>query len=236
MKRWALLVVFLYFFILVALTWPLFVAAFYPAIKPGDAAGVFLEWPYWLWVTIMVLGQAALLTVPVHISSHRPVARQPLLLPTLASGLMMAGLVVGAIFSLLELAGKGEAIEMLSGGSGAYPRWIAWNTLIAGALVWCIWTWIFYRLGRHENPADMVSRQCRLLLKGSILELLIAVPTHIIARNRDYCCAGFMTFLGLTLGISVMIFSFGPAVFFLFFDRWKRLHPPRDAPLHSPLN
>jgi hypothetical protein len=34
-----------------------------------------------------------------------------------------------------------------------------------------------------------------------------------------------MTFIGLTLGISVMLFSYGPAVFFLYVDRWRRLHP-----------
>ena len=83
-------------------------------------------------------------------------------------------------------------------------------------------------MSRNANPADFVSQQCRLLLKGSILELLIAVPTHLLARSRDYCGAGFMTFVGITLGIAVMLFSFGPAVFFLFVDRWKRLHPENE--------
>jgi hypothetical protein len=54
------------------------------------------------------------------------------------------------------------------------------------------------------------------------------VPTHIVARARDYCCAGFYTFLGIAFGVAVMLFSFGPGVFFLFAARWKRLHP-RDA-------
>jgi len=79
------------------------------------------------------------------------------------------------------------------------------------------------------EPDDLVSRQCRCLLKGSVLELLIAVPTHIVARYRDYCCAGFMTFIGLTMGVSVMLFAYGPAVFFLFAERWKRLHPARTS-------
>jgi hypothetical protein len=34
-----------------------------------------------------------------------------------------------------------------------------------------------------------------------------------------------MTFIGLTMGMSVMLFSFGPGVFFLFAARWRRLHP-----------
>ncbi len=55
------------------------------------------------------------------------------------------------------------------------------------------------------------------------------MPTHIVARYCDYCCAGFMTFIGLTLGMSVMLFSFGPGVFFLFVARWRQLHPGHDA-------
>jgi hypothetical protein len=92
-------------------------------------------------------------------------------------------------------------------------------------LLWGVWAVLFYRSSRGANPPDVISRQCRLLLRGSILELLIAVPTHIVARSRDYCCAGAMTFVGLTLGISVMLFSYGPAVFFLYAERWRRLHP-----------
>ncbi len=80
-------------------------------------------------------------------------------------------------------------------------------------------------MSKGAEASDLISRQCRALLKGSILELLVAVPTHLVARSRNYCCAGFMTFIGLTMGISVMLFSFGPAIFFLYADRWKRLQP-----------
>jgi len=38
-----------------------------------------------------------------------------------------------------------------------------------------------------------------------------------------------MTFIGLTMGVSVMLFSFGPAVFFLYADRWKKLHPKSNG-------
>jgi hypothetical protein len=65
------------------------------------------------------------------------------------------------------------------------------------------------------------------MLRGSFLELLIAVPTHIVARSRDYCCAGAYTFIGIALGLAVMLLSFGPGVFLLFVDRWKQRHPQR---------
>jgi hypothetical protein len=94
-------------------------------------------------------------------------------------------------------------------------------------LVWLIWAVVFYRSSKKLKPKTFIEKQCRLLFRGSVLELLVAVPTHILARSRDYCCAGFSTFIGIALGISVMFLSFGPGVFFLYLDRWKKLHPDR---------
>lgn len=89
----------------------------------------------------------------------------------------------------------------------------------------------FRCLARGPVRSDLVRCQCRLWLKGSILELLVAVPTHVVARHRDYCCAGFLTFCGIVFGAAVMLLSSGPGVFFLFVERWKRLHPqiPKKA-------
>jgi hypothetical protein len=92
-------------------------------------------------------------------------------------------------------------------------------------LTWCLWSLIFFRMSRKESAPDFVSRQSRTLFKGSVLELLVAVPTHIAVRHRHECCGGIFTFFGLSMGISVMLFAFGPAVFFLFVARWRRLHP-----------
>ena len=127
----------------------------------------------------------------------------------------MGAMVAGGLFSIYEFIFRDQ-------GNGG---WIAWTALISGLVTWCVWSVVFYRVSRPEQASDVISRQCRLLLKGSILELLIAVPTHVVARYRDYCCAGFMTFVGLTMGASVLLFSYGPAVFFLFVERWNRLHP-----------
>jgi len=223
MKRWAWVVAGLYVLTLVALTVPGCLAAFAPKIKWSDPFGVFISWPYWAWLAVMFAGQASLLAVPVRVASRRPVTKGPLWLTVLSGGLMAGALVVGAVYSILEfIFGEHDP--------GQWPLVV----VLAGVFVWLIWGVIFFRLSRGMDPNDLVSRQCRLLLKGSILELLIAVPTHIVARSRDYCCAGFMTFLGLTAGVSVMLFSFGPAVFFLYLDRWKQLHPDSNVPTDSP--
>ena len=215
MKRWALVVVALYLLIMGALTVPVIELAILPRPELLEAAQVYGYWAYWLAIGVMLLGQAALLTVPVSIAERRPVTRRSLLLPVITSGLMMAALAYGAIMSLSEFTFK----DKCPGG------WFEFCQFAVPVLLWCIWTVVFFRFSRYANPSDVISRQCRLLLKGSILELLIAVPTHLVARSRTYCCAGFLTFIGLTLGISVMLFSFGPAIFFLYVERWRRLHP-----------
>ena len=220
MKRWAWIVAALYVAALLVLTVPAVMAAFAPQVHVGEAAAALIAWPYWLWLAVMCASQLALLAVPVRVASLRPMSQGPVWRTILAGGLAAGGLAVGAFFSIYEFA-------MRSLGDG---NWAGWTAIEAGLLAWCAWALIFSRLSRRLEPRDFVTRQCRWLFRGSVLELLIAVPTHIVARYRDYCCAGFMTFIGLTMGMSVMLFAYGPAVFFLFADRWKRLHPDHKTP------
>ncbi len=214
MKRWAVWVVALYFLILVVLTSPLILVAFYPLKTLTVVFGPFMEWAYWAGLLVFLAAQAVMLLVPVELALERRKAQRSVLSPVVAAGLMMGVLGAGAAVSIIEFIRKDRADSV----SPAIPCGILLG-------IWAIWTAVFYRTSRGAAAMDVMTQQCRHLLKGSILELLIAVPTHIVARARDYCCAGFYTFLGIAFGISVMLFSFGPGVFFLFAARWKRLHP-----------
>ncbi|MBZ5669585.1 MAG: hypothetical protein LAO04_07650 [Acidobacteriia bacterium] len=216
MKRWAVLVVFVYFLILVALTSPMLLAAFYPQMKAHDSLGVFSEWMYWAGLGVMIVGQAVMLLIPVDVAMQRPTTRRSVLWPLLASGLMVGVLGAGAGASILEFIRRDKALNLV--GKGV-------PLLAVIVPVWAVWSIVFYRTGRGAAAMDVITRQCRYLLRGSVLELLVAIPTHIVARARQYCCAGLLTFLGIAFGVSVMLFSFGPSVFFLFVQRWKRLQP-----------
>jgi hypothetical protein len=216
MKRQAAAVVLLYFLALITLTWPVILAAFWPAWSVDESRRVFSESLYWSFVAVMVAGQAALLVLPVKVASRRPTTRRSLLWPIAVSGLMMGGFVIGAICAVAELFQRDDAFN---------SSWIGWSAIGAGTLMWAGWTIVFYRMSRSAEAKDVVSRQCRLLLRGSFLELLVAVPTHIVARGRDYCCAGAYTFIGIALGLTVMLLSFGPGVFLLFVDRWRQIRP-----------
>ena len=218
MKNWAWLVAGLYALMFLVLTVPAGLLAFAPHLGLKEAFSVYATWPFWLWLASMFACQVALLTVPVRVASLRPVTRGPVWRTILAGGLLAGGLVAGAVFSLCEFAYKDKSISNPT-------NWVA---IGLGVLTWCVWGVIFSRISRTTEPADLVTRQCQWLFKGSILELLIAVPTHIVARYRDYCCAGLLTFIGLTMGVSVMLISFGPAVLILVMARWKRLHPEQQ--------
>jgi len=205
---------------------PVTMAAFAPDAPAHEVAVCFTYWPYWLWVVVMVASQFVFLLVPVKVTMQRPVSHRWLLWPLAVGGFMMGALVVGALFSGLEFIFRDK-------GPG---DWVYWSSGFAGVAIWGVWTIVFFKATHETEPAGVMLQQCRLLLRGSILELLVAVPTHIVARYRNYCCAGVMTFVGLTLGISVMLFSFGPAVFFLYAERWKRLQPKISpaSTVHSP--
>jgi hypothetical protein len=215
MKRWAWMVAGLYAALLLVLAVPGILLAFAPKNSFRESLGVFACWPFWIWLVVMFVCQLALLSVPVRVASLRPVAQGPVWRTILAGGLMAGGLVAAAFLSIYEFLYRGATNDSL----------IGWTVIELVLLGWCVWSLIFSRMSHQTPAADIVTRQCRWLIKGSILELLIAVPTHIVARYRDYCCAGFMTFVGLTMGVSVMLFAYGPAVFFLFAERWKKLHP-----------
>ena len=217
MNRWALIVAGLYAATIAVLTAPFVGLAFGKVIALKDIAELFASWQYWALLAVMFLSQYALLALPLRVSSRRPITRGALWPTVLAGGLMMGFLVVGAGFSIAEFVSK---------DTGSVGCWIA---LAPGLVTWIVWAAVFFRISRGTDSSNVSARQSNTLIKGSVLELLIAVPTHIVARHRDYCCAGFMTFIGLTAGVSVMLFAFGPAVFFLFVERWKRLHPTRLA-------
>ena len=45
-----------------------------------------------------------------------------------------------------------------------------------------------------------------------------------LGNDEDQCCAGLGTGLGIGVGIIVMVIAIGPAVFFLFFRRYKQAY------------
>ena len=73
------------------------------------------------------------------------------------------------------------------------------SALMTLGALWVLWGIIFYLYFR--NKSDVVNRLISWLLKGSVLELLIAVVCHVMVRRKDQCCAPTVTSFGITAGI-----------------------------------
>lgn len=57
------------------------------------------------------------------------------------------------------------------------------------------------------------------MLRGSVLEVLVAIPTHIVTRRKHDCCAPTYSLMGIAAGLAVACLSYGPGLYFLFAKR-----------------
>jgi len=246
MKRWAVLTVLLYALALVLLTVPVMLVAFGNWGKTPSSAGslneilqLYLAWGYWLWLAVLAGGQALLLLLPLKIAERRLPARRPLKIPVIVTSFFLANLCFAGIFSIVCAIFKDEGFNIFNwfafltatpnqnGQSNNNDS--GWSVLVSMILLllvfWLTWAIIFRSFAKQDDPDALVKRTTRWLLRGSILELLIAVPSHVVVRRRDDCCAPAGTFWGIATGISIMLLCFGPGVFFLFVERFNRLKP-----------
>ena len=60
-----------------------------------------MAWGYWLWLAVLVGGQALLLAVALKIAERRLPARRPLKMPVIVTAFFLANLFFAGIFSLL---------------------------------------------------------------------------------------------------------------------------------------
>ena len=239
MKRWAALTVLLYTIVLLLLTVPVLLVTFGGWAKNGaiglhDALKIYSNWGYWLWLAVLVAGQVLLLLLPINIAERRLPARRPLKVPVIVTGFFLANLLFAGLLAILSAVFKEEGVGLL----GYFTPFMAnqvspsewdWKTLVGGIITvlafWLIWAVIFRSFAKSDDPDLLLKRATRWLLRGSILELLVAVPSHIIVRRRGDCCAPLGTFWGIATGISIMLLCFGPGIFFLFVERFQRLKP-----------
>lgn len=213
MRNWGIVVTAFYMIVVAGLLIP---GAYFVAgqLSWGGLAGVYAEWTVWLGVALVVGGQALLLFLSVDASRPRLAPRTRIGATVLTAALLLALLTVAAGWSLrISLYGEG-ILE-----NSTWPLTPA--TLFAwwGAL-WCFWAVVFF-LYLKGGPRP-VSWLVAWLLRGSVLELLIAIPSHVVVRQRHECCAPVVTGFGIATGLAVMILSFGPSVLFLYRERLNR--------------
>ena len=233
MKRCALTVLGLYALFLIVIIGPLaFLLSELPSLNTS-AWKIYIALPFWIILAVMVLAQWLLIRTPVEPPQGRPHKRANVIIPIVTSGFLASILLAGLYFSMHFIVfGEGDKVPeigqkvkaMISDDAlqflNTHGGLLFWGSLL---MMWIVWSVVFSFVDYRKEPQTALARQCQLLIAGSLLELLVAVPSHVIIRMRHYCCAGIFTFLAIAFGIAIMAIAFGPSILALFIARWKRL-------------
>jgi hypothetical protein len=96
-------------------------------------------------------------------------------------------------------------------------------------VMWLIWGTIFFLMYKNFERLKILKQSVTILITGSLLQLLITIPAHMIARKRPGCFAGIGTFVGVIAGILVIFWSFGPGIIFLFLREQNKRRDNKDV-------
>jgi len=161
---------------------------------------------------------ATLFIIPVPKGEReRVVARRTIWAPLIVSSLLAALVCLGFTGAFFEFISERGSDSVAGVDSGALVA-------LSVFTVWVGWLVLFGGLALSRGPESIGNRLWQALLVGSAAELLVAVPMHLVVRQRGYCCAGLMTGLGIALGATVLFLALGPAVFVLCYRRYRQVY------------
>ena len=165
---------------------------------------------YDCWQAFLALGvffvatQAIFLFGAGTIELCRPIKKRRLLIPVIVASLMGAILVGGLALALAELFNE------------EHSTWFDYFFWAILAISWATWGFVFYVHCQRVDRYSALKKMTVGVLGGSLVELLVSVPSHIIVSRRPGCFVGMHTMLGIIAGLWVMLWAFGPGIALLF--------------------
>lgn len=218
MRNWGIVVTGFYILIVAGLSpflvW--LILSIDQAIPWSGLAQAYSEWFTLTWIALLAGGPLILLFVNADMARKRLRSRRHIAVSAAAAGLAL---------SLLILAAVASIVVVLEGDNlGDADPWIV---LATWPTAWLVWTVVFWRMG--ERLFDPATRVHRWLLRGSVLELLVAVPAYLIVRQRHECTAPEVTAFGVATGLAILLMSLGPGAFFLYRAGVRRLSPRPES-------
>jgi hypothetical protein len=214
MRKWGIVISVFYALILLGLIVPaaVFISGIEVYTWTKFLSGVretYQDWFFWIPAGAILISQALLLFLSVDTSQKRLKPRAHILVSCTVGALLTAFLASAVIWSL------GFAIRGDDFWKPFFDKQT--NILAFWGAAWLLWAILFYFYFR--NSSAVVTKIISWLLKGSVLELLIVVPCHVIVRRRHDCSAPAATSCGIATGLAIMLLSFGPSVLFLYKKR-----------------
>jgi len=209
MKRWGVVVTTFYLLVVLCLILPSIPWLADGSFRIGSSAQLLRDPMVAVYVVLLIASEAILVFLSVDTSARRP-ARRSHIAVTATAAAIACGLLLHAGIAAVDAAAYGDT-----------PSWLASVGPWIFLGVWAFWGGMFYRYARRTSIT--IDRVVLWLLRGSVLELLVAIPCHMIARRRQDCCATVFTAYGIATGTAVMLMAFGPGVLFLYQRRLERL-------------
>jgi len=219
MRRWGIVISLVYAVIAIAFLTPLAMWLAGSGDVRGAVTDTFAQWPYWLLVALLVGAEALLLFLPVDTTEKRLKPRGPLARSVFVASLLFLFMTVSVVGSIGVVIYSDKFFDKLPSH---------WWPLVSLAGIWAAWGVVFWLYLRGKT--DLTTRVVNWLLRGSVLELLIAVPAHVWVRRRNDCSAPLATSFGIVTGIAVMLLSFGPSVLLLYKKRLESYRTAERAP------
>lgn len=216
MRKWGVLISIFYALIVVGVLVPVGVILVGKDLQdlpklPQALIDLYKAWGLWIPVGAVLSGQVLLLFLSVDTSWRRLKPRRHIFVSCAVAGMLVA-LLTSALVFCLKAGIQGDKFDHIG------ERTITDAQVLGFAgFLWLCWGIVFFVYLR--NSSDVVTRIVSWLLRGSVLELLVAVPCHVIVRRRDDCSAPGVTSFGIVTGIAVMLLSFGPSVLLLYKKR-----------------
>ncbi len=160
--------------------------------------------------------QALFLLGSGKLELSRPIRGWRLVMPAAVAGLMLAILIGGAGLALSELFYLDT------------EEWISVALLALVAASWIVWSLLLFVYCQGWERFTIIERLTGLIFTGSLASFLVSIPAHIIVSRRPGCFVGILTAVGIASGLYVMLWSFGPAIFLLFFREKRRFELRED--------
>ncbi|MEM7012111.1 MAG: hypothetical protein AAF585_11565 [Verrucomicrobiota bacterium] len=238
MQRWSIPVILCFLLLLASSVFPLALIAEGPGVQLWKTAGDFFKHGWYLgFAIVLTLCQIALL---IRVKPHpdRPRSRRRVWPAIIAGGFCFATIGFSLIFAVsFTIYGDDEyqpffffVEEMDRLLPGQFEGLAVAGSLIGFFLMqWVVWALVLRRLANKSAASDRpLDHFVRWLIVGSVAELLIAIPCHIIVRKREDCCAPIFTFWGIATGWAILLMCLGPAILFLIQYRLSKKQPAKE--------
>jgi len=171
----------------------------------------------WLYVGITLVTQALFIFCSGTMNLCKPIRRRRLIVPLAIAAALLSLMAAAFLYGLMELF-RVEIREL------HLPRQLSESGFlyVVIGINWIIWAVVLYVRTREHQRFTVMQRIVSAIFAGSLAELLAAIPAHVIVTRRPGCLVGLQTSMGLSAGLIVMFWTFGPGIVLLFLqDRRK---------------